>query len=381
MPTSAASTFDIAFSLTGDARGNSRALRQLTALVERGLSVVLLTVGEGPVGVEGVHVVGRGEAITGGPRFYLRNHRALLRDSAPVHASVYHASDLYALPAMASAARERGSALTYDARECYPHVFGTVGKPLSRKFWQALEGRYVRRVTHAFTVSRSIASHMAQTYHVDPPTLLPNADPLSDLPSNRYLLHELLKLDRSANLVLYQGALTPHRELETLAAVWPRVAARCPAAHLVFLGDGPLRGTLLRSAGPERVHFPGAVPPSELTGLTASASVGVALLADVCLNHRYALPNKLFAYLSAGVPVVASDLPEMRRVLTDPSPAGLLVRPGDADDLARALVSLLSDAELRDRLAASAPAILETTDADGALHRFADTMAALAHRP
>ncbi len=227
---------------------------------------------------------------------------------------------------------------------------------------------------------RDASGRPSKTYGIERPALLPNADPKGAPPSSRHALHDHLGLDHDADLVLYQGALTPHRELETLASTWPQVAARCPHAHLVFLGDGPLLHSLRQAAGDERVHFPGAVPPSELADLTASASVGVALLADVCLNHRYALPNKLFAYLNAGVPIVASDLPEMRRVLTDPSPAGLLVHPGDADDLARSLVSLLNDAQLRARLAASAPAILETTDADGALHRFADTLAALAYR-
>ncbi len=231
---------DVAFALTGDARRNSRALRQLAALTERGLSVALLTVGDGPVAIEGIRVIGRSEAITGGPRFYLRNHRALLRDASTVRASAYHASDLYALPAMAKAARRQGAALTYDARECYPHVFGTVGKPMSRRFWQALEGRYLRRVDKAFTVSQRIAEHMARTYGIEPPALLPNADPPSDPPPSRHLLHDHLGLDHDADLVLYQGALTPHRELEMLASVWLRVADHCPRAHLVFLGDGPL---------------------------------------------------------------------------------------------------------------------------------------------
>jgi glycosyltransferase involved in cell wall biosynthesis len=374
----------VAFALTGDVRQNSRALRQLRALADRGLSVAVLTMrGANPdraLGLPGVHLVERDDALGGGPAFYVRNHIALVRDASRVQARVYHASDLYALPAMAKAARPR-AALTYDARECYPHVFGTVGKPAMRLFWHLLERRYARRADAAFTVSQSIARHMAEAYGIAPPALLPNADPVSAAPPDRHLLHHRLGLPKGAPVVLYQGALTPRRGLDRLVAAWRSASPLCPNAHLVFLGRGPMQAELeSAAAGLERVHFGGAFRPDEAASLTASASIGVTLLDDVCLNHRYALPNKLFAYLGAGVPVVASDLPEMRRVLGGPPPAGLLVPPGSTDDLARALVTLLRDADLRARLGAAAPAILETTDANGALHRFADTLAALAQR-
>lgn len=373
-------TADVAFALTGDVRTSSRALRQLRALAGRGLTVAVLTLGSGPVGVAGVRAVGRGGALGGGPLFYLRNHAALSAWLRRVRARVWHASDLYALPAMARA-RGRGAALTYDARECYPHVFGTVGRPLARRFWQALEGAYVRRCNAVWTVSPSIACHMARVYGIAPPAFLPNADPPAAPPADRHRLHRRLGLPPGAPLVVYAGALTPRRGLERLARAWPAVAAACPDAHLVYVGGGPLGHDLEALARQtERVWFTGSVAPAEMTALVASAAVGVALLDDVCLNHRLALPNKLFAYLGAGVPVVASDLPEMRRLLAGPPPAGLLAAERE-DELSGALVTLLSDPGRRARLAAAAPDVLETTDAAGALHRFADTLADLAARP
>ena len=86
-------------------------------------------------------------------------------------------------------------------------------------------------------------------------------------------------------------------------------------AVLVFMGHGPMRSDteqLVENLGLQsKVRFIDPVPPEKLLSVTASADLGLTFLEDCCLNHRYALPNKLFEYLAAGVPVIASDLPEI----------------------------------------------------------------------
>src|SRR5207253_10288792 len=83
------------------------------------------------------------------------------------------------------------------------------------------------------------------------------------------------------------------------------------------------------------------VPLSELLANTAEADVGVTLLQDTCENHRLALPNKLFEYIAAGVPVVASALPESERLI-DSYGVGWCVTPEDPAALASALRRALS---------------------------------------
>ena len=98
--------------------------------------------------------------------------------------------------------------------------------------------------------------------------------------------------------------------------------AELPAAHLVFLGSSPFSGyedglrEQAAAAGlADRVHFLPSVPLERLLEHTADADVGVSLLQDTCENHRLALPNKVFEYVAAGVPVVVSDLPELTRLV------------------------------------------------------------------
>ena len=111
-------------------------------------------------------------------------------------------------------------------------------------------------------------------------------------------------------------------------------------AVLIFLGDGPLKESLVQEVQTlnvaERVLFLDPVPPDTLLETTASADIGVSLLEDTCLNHRYALPNKLFEYLMAGIPVLTSELPEMENVVLG-SNVGRVVRPENPQEVAGAL--------------------------------------------
>jgi glycosyltransferase involved in cell wall biosynthesis len=162
-----------------------------------------------------------------------------------------------------------------------------------------------------------------------------------------------------APLVLHQGAPAPQRGCEVLVRAMPHVAG----AHLVLLGDEGepgFAGTLVHLARAERVHervhlVPG-VPLDRLLEVTAEADVGVSLLQDSCENHRLALPNKVFEYLAAGVPVVVSDLPELRRLVGEHG-VGWVVPPGDPHAVAAGLRAALAergDAARRDAVARAA---------------------------
>ena len=80
----------------------------------------------------------------------------------------------------------------------------------------------------------------------------------------------------------------------------------------------------------------------ELPDYTASADLGVVLTQDNCLNHHYSLPNKLFEYLHAGLPVICSDLPEIARIVQGYQ-VGELTDPDNPSDIAQSIKSILSD--------------------------------------
>jgi glycosyltransferase involved in cell wall biosynthesis len=140
------------------------------------------------------------------------------------------------------------------------------------------------------------------------------------------------------------GGFTTHRGIEQLADAI--LEPGLEAVHAVFLGYGMLRGWLeaqekdARYGG--RLHLLDAVPPDELPAWVAPADVGVVAIQASTLNHRLSTPNKLFECIAVGVPVVASDFKEMRRIVADPSGAlGELCDPASPADLARAIGAIV----------------------------------------
>jgi glycosyltransferase involved in cell wall biosynthesis len=99
-----------------------------------------------------------------------------------------------------------------------------------------------------------------------------------------------------------------------------------------------------------RVHFLPPRPWNELVATAAAATVGLVPIRGGILNHQLGDTNKLHEYLMGGLPVIASDLPEIRRIVTmgDP-PVGELFDPSSPESIAQALRSVLDD---EDRLAA-----------------------------
>jgi glycosyltransferase involved in cell wall biosynthesis len=123
-----------------------------------------------------------------------------------------------------------------------------------------------------------------------------------------------------------------------------------PNAYFVFVGGGSLHDDLKQLAEDlslqERVFFIPTVPLAELPYFTASADIGVQPIENTCLNHFTTDSNKLFEYVVAGLPVVASDLPEIAKVVKQHD-LGLLVKPGDTGALSEALNTLVERPDLR----------------------------------
>ncbi|HET8777902.1 MAG TPA: glycosyltransferase, partial [Candidatus Limnocylindria bacterium] len=92
----------------------------------------------------------------------------------------------------------------------------------------------------------------------------------------------------------------------------------------------------------ERVHVLPPVASSEVIDVAASADIGVSPIVPSCLNYRYSLPNKLFQYMAAGLPVVASDFPQVREVV-EGAGCGVVVDTRRPAEIARAINDVLAD--------------------------------------
>src|SRR5262249_46283485 len=147
-----------------------------------------------------------------------------------------------------------------------------------------------------------------------------NIPPMKDASRRqpRVDLRTQLRLPAGHCVVLYQGGLGPSRNLEPVI----RALARVPRAVLVIRGPGieHFAGAYLglaRECGcGGRVFCLPPVGSGEVVREARGADLGLYTVLGVGLNFRYALPNKVFEYLAAGLPVLCADYPEVRRLVT-----------------------------------------------------------------
>jgi glycosyltransferase involved in cell wall biosynthesis len=339
---------------------DSRVRREARALVSDGYAVTILELDPGARGyLDGF------ARVSVSPPSWLR--RALpfqlyrlvilgsfLRALVRLGPEVVHAHDAAMLLPGMLGARLTGAQLVYDSHELATGVPYRDGRWAA--FVRAVERLGAPRAAAVITVTDGIADRMQRLYGLrQRPVVIRNVCDLLPPQSSPGALRSRLGVG-GAPLILHQGAPAPDRGGEQLIAA----VAELRDAHLVFLGASPFAGftqhlqAQAASAGlADRVHFLSSVPLAELLTQTADADVGVSLLQDTCDNHRLALPNKLFEYLAAGVPVVASDLPEIRRLVIQEG-VGWVTDPGQPAEIARtlsvALAASRADPALRERV-------------------------------
>lgn len=280
-------------------------------------------------------------------------HRAA-RLAWEVDADVYHAHDLDALWPAARAAGRRGACLVYDSHELFVEQSSLVRRAGVRGFWGWLERRLIRRVDRVLTVSAAIADTLQQTYDLDPPPVLVRNLPPFREPVSGDGLRQALGLDGDDEpLALYQGGfLTDNGLAEQITAM-----SRIGVGRLVLLGGGPMEEGLRRQVASlgmhDRVRFLPRRPFPQLHALTCGADLGLCVIKPAGNSFLWSMPNKLFEYLMAGLPVLAGDTPEIRSVIEDTG-AGVLVDPADPDAIAAPLRELLTDEPRRRQLGEAA---------------------------
>ncbi len=344
-PSSPSRPTRIALVMTGDFHRNGRAIKQSRSLADAGYEIELFHLGgeAPPVPIPESVTLRRLPRPGGrGPLFFRQVTSVFSQALSNVDADLIHASDLYALAACRRRADALGCALTYDAREYYPHVAGTVGKPWARWWWRRLERTHIRRADQVFTVSDSIADALASDYGISRPVVVHNAPPRStptiDTASNAGSLASMI--DGTGPIVLHLGQMKAHRGCEALV----RAMRELPDARLVFLGYGEERARLEELSESlslsSRVFFRDPVPPDHIRSTIKDAAIGVTMLEDTCLNHRFALPNKLFDYIHAGIPVLGAKLKEVKDIVEGHG-IGMTAPPDDPSAIASAIREML----------------------------------------
>lgn len=249
------------------------------------------------------------------------------------------ANDLDTLPANYLVSILRGWKLVYDSHEYFTEVPELNGRPFTRNFWLQLEKILVPRVNLAYTVNETLAKMYSAKYGLE-------FHVIRNVPEKIYGISEYILPEgySEKKIILYQGAVNKDRGLEEMI----QLINYLDEAVLVIAGDGDilekLKKLVVEKNLENRVHFTGRLCPQRLRALTIQADLGISLERKSNLNYYYSLPNKLFDYIDASVPVVCSGFPEMKRIIDDYN-VGMSVKSDNQELLLEILHEALSNEE------------------------------------
>lgn len=243
------------------------------------------------------------------------------------------ANDLDTLPACYLASFMRRKKLVYDSHEYYTEVPELVGRSFQRNTWKWFEQIILPKVKYSYTVCDSIAKIYNGLYGT-------NFEVIRNLPLKKNWEGPCQKADRK--IIIYQGALNIGRGIELMIESMLHVHN----AKLWIVGSGDIEDKLKALVKSykldEKVIFIGRVSFNELHDITCQASLGLSLEENIGLNYYYALPNKLFDYVQARIPVVVANLPEMRSLVLKYQIGEILDERGP-QALANKINSILND--------------------------------------
>jgi glycosyltransferase involved in cell wall biosynthesis len=283
----------------------------------------------------------------------------------------FHGHDLSSGLIALTAAKKTGAYAVVDFHEWFsenvswranawqPHRFP------QKQAYQWLERQVLRHASEIITVCDSIADAMKVELGGRRPVVVRNIPEMAIAPSREYApLKQQLGLPDTTFALLYQGGTGPTRLIEPII----ESLVDAPGCVLVIRGPsldmfGPDYLSLARRIGVEdRVILAPAVPSRDVVAAAVGADAGIYTVAALCRNFIFALPNKVFEYMAADLPVLVAHYPEMKRLVSE-NDVGVVFDPYDPKSIADAINHLMNGAEFREKWIANVRAALSKMNA------------------
>ena len=235
-------------------------------------------------------------------------------------ADIFLGNDLDVMPATWLAARLKRRPVVYDTHEYYMAMAGLDNKPLISKVWKRIESFIFPRVQYIYTICDSFCTLYKRDYNKDLKTVrnLPYLH-IKETGDYAELLEKINRdIPKDKFLILFQGAgINQHRGAEelVLAMKWLDPGK----LHLLIVGGGDIFSSIehliLTEGLSGIISVIPKLPFEALRQVTRQAQLGLSIDKPDNINHRYGLPNKIFDYLHAGVPVLVSRLVEIEKIV------------------------------------------------------------------
>jgi len=250
---------------------------------------------------------------------------------------ILNSNDLDSLLANYLAAKFKGKKIVYDSHELFTQVPELVNRPKVQNIWLKLEKWILPKLKYTYTVSPSVAEEYKRLYNIDM-KLIRNLPFLTKVESN---------IIKEEKYIIYQGALNIGRGLENMILAMKNIDAK-----LMIIGGGDIEAELkqfsIKNNLENKVIFKGKLPFNELSEYTQKATIGISLEEPEGLNYKYALPNKIFDYINAEIPVLVSNLPEMAKIVKQYE-VGEILKENTSEAISEKINNLLNSSEIYNR--------------------------------
>lgn len=268
-------------------------------------------------------------------------------------ADLLFSNDLDTLLPNYFAAKIKAVPLVYDSHEYFTGVPELESRPFVKGVWQSVERATFPNLKYTITVNDSIAELYNKDYGVKPVIVrnVPVAFELQGLNANEVKTKYSLPVDK--RIIILQGSgINVHRGAEEAVLAMKYVSD----AVLLIIGGGDVFEfipKLVKESNLENiVILHGKVAADELRKITASCFVGLTLDKGTNINYRYSLPNKLFDYIQAEIPVIASDLVEVKKIVQKYK-VGLITSSDKPEAIAEVINKIIADDKLYAELKAN----------------------------
>lgn len=231
-----------------------------------------------------------------------------------------HCHDVYTLPIGNVICRKlkKVPKLIYDSHELWREASNNATMPkVLLNFQNSIEKRVIKKCDAVITVSNSIGKYLKDVYKLNKqPYIIRNIPHRTEIVKSEDIFRKMYDIKMNQKIILYQGLVSDGRGIEKVIAAMKTVKTDCV---FIIMGNGDKVNYYKELAEKEevshKVFFHEAVPSTELLKYTASADLGVSIVLNICLSYYYCLPNKMFEYIQASVPVLCSNYPDMEEII------------------------------------------------------------------
>jgi glycosyltransferase involved in cell wall biosynthesis len=230
--------------------------------------------------------------------------------------TVIHVNDCYVLPIAALIRVFTRSRILYDAHELESETNGISAN--MRRVVNFIEKSCWNSVDVLVTVSPSIQSWYIQKLGSKSSSIVLNSPHFNVKNIRRQYedyFREKYNLSKESRIFLYLGNLERGRGIETILEAF----LNTPKDRvIIFMGSGSLENKISKfTKNNSNIFLHAPVSHDIVVNVASSADFGICLIEDISLSDRFCLPNKLFEYIFSGLPVIASNLPDMRKLILE----------------------------------------------------------------